>query len=208
MPMLYSCLLHGVQCFVVENRLYTLYNLYCTYSDMTGEFKVDPVNRKIYRRRKIKTAITASAVTMFFFSAFTFLVLYLEFGSDLNLFVQLFIAVFIAFGVFVGIILAFGAKDIYDSLTLKITDKAITRKGNSSFCETTIDFVDIECVVEDSMGVLVIEKGCGHRFLYKKLRMFDNTAQNVFLIYIPCKMEKYDEIKKLLLSKNNKEKRF
>lgn len=169
---------------------------------MVGIYEMDPNRRKEYSRLKRKKAI--KIITIVFLIWFVLTILNIIKHTDLtgDTLLMIILGTFLGYGLIVGIVSLVGAKDMYDMMTLEITEKGIIRKG-SVFQETKIDFEEIDSIIIESLGVLVIKKGFGNRLLFRYLRMFWNTSGSNNLIYIPYKICNFENIKTKLVEMSN-----
>jgi uncharacterized membrane protein (DUF485 family) len=169
---------------------------------MIRVYKVDQNRRKEYSRLKRNKVI--KIITIVFLLWFILTILNIEKYTDLtgDVLLIIILGALLGYGLIVGIISLVGAKDIYDMMTLEITDKGIIRKGEL-FRETEIEFKDIDSVIVDYLGFLVIRKGFGNRLLFRYFRMFWNTARSNNLIYVPYKISDFELLKKELVEQFN-----
>lgn len=170
---------------------------------MIGIYEIDQNRRKEYSRLKRNRVI--KVITIVFLIWFLLTILNITKHTDLtgDVLLMIIMGALIGYGLTVGIISLVGAKDMYDMMTLEITEKGIIRKG-TLFREAEIAFKDIDSVVIDYLGFLVIKKGFGNRLLFRYLRMFWNTSRSDSLIYVPYKIRDFENIKIKLIEISNK----
>ena len=118
---------------------------------MIGIYEVDQNRRKKYSRLKRNKVI--KVITIVFLIWFALTILNIMKHTDLtgDVLQMLIIGALIGYGLIVGIVSLVGAKDMYDMMTIEITEKGIIRKG-ILFRETEIAFKNIDSVILQTRG--------------------------------------------------------